>query len=68
MVERQRAASTGRLETCPAVLSAWPLPEGCDSIDGAFDTPHVLGAIALLYAWAGRAFRVTGMEMSLGAG
>ena len=28
----------------------------------------VLGAIALLYAWAGRAFRVTGMEMSLGAG
>ncbi len=28
----------------------------------------VLAAIGLLYAWAGRAFRATGIEMSLGAG
>jgi iron(III) transport system permease protein len=28
----------------------------------------VLGAIALMYAWAGRAFRTTGIETSLGAG
>jgi hypothetical protein len=28
----------------------------------------VLGAIGLLYAWAGRAFHTTGIEMSLGAG
>ncbi len=28
----------------------------------------VLGAIALLYLWAGRAFRTEGVEMSLGAG
>lgn len=28
----------------------------------------VLAAIGLLYAWAGRAFRTTGMEMTLGAG
>ena len=28
----------------------------------------VLGAIGLMYAWAGRAFRTTGIEMSLGAG
>ncbi len=28
----------------------------------------VLAAIGLMYAWAGRAFRTTGIEMSLGAG
>jgi hypothetical protein len=28
----------------------------------------VLAAIGLMYAWAGRAFKTTGIEMSLGAG